>query len=141
VRTKEDLLELAAASFGFLESSGGACRTDDVHETTLGYPLGEAFVELELDWRERAAFVLVGWCQDGRIPDGYYVDSYGTVVRHHLTAVLDRGDAADRAAAGRLRKAVKLSGPEAMAGQINAFADVLRAVSPRLPALLTDLSG
>jgi hypothetical protein len=107
--------------------------------TTLVYPLGETFVELELDWREQAAFVLVGWCRDGEIPDGYYVDSYGTIVRHHLGAVLKHGDPTDRAADARLREALKSSGPEAMAQQIHAYSDVLRATHTRLPALLANL--
>ncbi|WP_432945996.1 hypothetical protein ACQPXM_07055 [Kribbella sp. CA-253562] len=107
--------------------------------TTLVYPLGETFAELELDWREQAAFVLVGRCRDGEIPDGYYVDSYGTVVRHHLAGVLEHGDLADRAAAARIREVVKLSGPEAMARQIDTFSEVLRAIHPRLTELLGKL--
>jgi hypothetical protein len=107
--------------------------------TTLVYSLGGTFAELELDWREQAVFVLVGRCRDGRIPDGYYVDSYGTVVRHHLGKVLDHGDPADQAAAARLREVVKLSGPEAMIRQIDEFSDALRAVHARLPELLTNL--
>jgi hypothetical protein len=90
VTTREDLIAAAARSLGFLEQSGRgpARRTDHGDMTRPVYPLGETFVELELDWREQAVFVLVGRCRDGRIPDGYYVDSHGTVVRHHLGKVL-----------------------------------------------------
>jgi hypothetical protein len=139
--TRDELLGLAETAFDFLDASvlHGKQRRDKSDMTILAYPLGATFVELELDWREQAAFVLVGWCRGGEIPDGYYVDSYGTVVRHHVGAVLERGEPADRAAAERLRKAIKGSGPEAMAQQIRAYSDVLRAVHARLPALLTNL--
>jgi hypothetical protein len=63
---------LAETAFGFLDQPRPRARQriDKPFKTTLVYPLGETFVELELDWREQAAFVLVGWCRDGEIPDG-----------------------------------------------------------------------
>jgi hypothetical protein len=139
--TRDDLLALAETAFGFLDPSEPHAKKkiDKSDMTTLAYPLGETFVELELDWRERAAFVLVGWCRNGRIPEGYYTDSHGTVVRHSLAAVLNRGNATDRAAADRLRKAIKASGAEAMARQIRAYAEVLRVTYARLPELLSNL--
>lgn len=139
--TRDDLLALAVTAFSFLDQSTPPARQriDKPFQATLVYPLGQAFVELELDWREQAAFVLVGWCRDGKTPDGYYVDSHGTVVRHHLGAVLERGQPADRAAAARLHEALESSGPEAMAQQIRAYGDVLRATHARLPELLSNL--
>ncbi|WP_433006930.1 hypothetical protein [Kribbella sp. CA-294648] len=139
--TREEVLASVEMSLRFLEQlgRGGPRRADGGIQTTLAYSLGETFVEVELDWREQAVFVLVGWCQDGEIPDGYYVDGHGTQVRHHLAAVLEHGEPTDQAAARRLDEAVKRSGPEAMIRQIDAFSDVLRAVHPRLPALLPNL--
>jgi hypothetical protein len=132
---------LAETAFEFLDPSGPHAkqRRDKGDMTTLAYPLGDTFVELELDWREQSAFVLVGWCRDGEIPDGYYGDSHGRVARRHLGAVLERGGPADRAADARLREAIKGSGPEAMARQIDTYAEVLRATYARLPELLSNL--
>ncbi len=139
--TRDDLVALAETALGFLDQSTPTARQriDKPFRTSLVYPLGETFVELELDWREQAAFVLVGWCRDGEIPDGYYVDSSGTVARHHFGAVLERGEQTDRAAEARLRKAIKASGPEAMARQIHTYAEVLRVTYARLPELLSNL--
>ena len=138
---KDQVVGLALTAFGFLEGSTSVARrrADTSVQTTFGYVLGETFVEVELDWREQAVFVLVGWCRDGEVPDGYYVDSRGTVVRHQLGAVLERGQSADRAAAARLHEALRSSGPKAMARQIDAYSDVLRAAHARLPELLSNL--
>jgi hypothetical protein len=53
--------------------------------------------------------------------------------------VLERGEQTDRAAEARLRKAIKASGPEAMARQIQTYAEVLRVTYARLPELLSNL--
>ena len=50
----------------------------------LGDKLG---LELELDWRDFAVFVLVVRLEDGKLPSGYYV-SNGKKCRKHLLNVL-----------------------------------------------------
>ncbi len=103
----------------------------------LAYLRPDLFVEVELDWRERAVFVLVGSPINGKRPDGYYVDSAGHKVRWHLSAVLDAGGCSEPAA--RLRELMKGSGREAMLDQVSGYAVVLRVALPVLPALVRQL--
>lgn len=117
-------LDFLRTDFGFrLEVEDGAAQT------VMAYVGDRYTLELELDWRERAAFLLVARTENGQRPPGYYVHA-GRRVRTHLTAVLDGGDAEDRLLADVLRAAVKDSGQAAMERQIGryaaALADVLR---------------
>jgi len=99
--------------------------------------LPEVFVEIELDWQEGAAFVLVGQPVDAQRPDGYYVDSAGRKVRWHLGAVLEEGGHTERALS--LKRLVKKSGPAAMLEQVDAYAAELLGLQPGLAALVQQL--
>jgi len=129
----------ATEAFRFLESSAEATRSAEVgaDRSLIAYVLPEAFVEIELDWEEWAAFVLVGQLVDGHRPDGYYVDSAGRKVRWQLGAVLEEGGHAERAL--NLKLLVRNSGPTAMIEQIDAYASELLALQPSLAALLRQL--
>ena len=62
---------------------------DESLQSTLAYVLPDACFEIEFDWREEAAFVLV--CRrtpEGRRP-GYYTHG-GLTMRVHLAEALER---------------------------------------------------
>jgi hypothetical protein len=117
----------AQSDFAFLEDV--AARPVEVEDeawcTVLAYPIGTITVEVELDWRERCAFVLVCRTVDRRRPPGYYMHD-GRRMRVHLAQALDGGDEQDRAAARLLRSATSGSGPEAMATQLHSSSSILR---------------
>ncbi|MEN0061360.1 MAG: hypothetical protein AAGA48_04370 [Myxococcota bacterium] len=54
--------------------------------THLDYLSTELGVEIEFDWREFQAFVLLVRLEGGELPDGYYVAN-GRTVRKHLKEV------------------------------------------------------
>lgn len=108
--------------------------------TVVATVLPDVFIELELDWQEQAAFILVGEPVDGHRPAGYYVDPQGRKVRWHLSAALDRSpDPTIRGTAKRLREVTQRSGIDAMVAQVDTSADVIREVLPHLPALVRQL--
>lgn len=136
---KRDIEAHAVESFRFLEDSTGAARSSDLGSarSLIAYVLPEVFVEVELDWQEWAAFVLVGQTVDGKRPNGYYVDSDGRKVRWHLGAVLEEGGHVGRSR--DLKRLVKNSGPGAMLEQLDAYAVELVALLPNLAFLLRQL--
>ena len=85
------------------------------------------FAEVELDWRENAVFVLVGALSNGLVPDGYYVSTDGNRARWHLAEVLESCERRD--SASELRRAVSAADPQEMNDQVEAFAEVMRAVT------------
>jgi hypothetical protein len=89
----------AAEAFGFLRKSPTvASRLErEGGRSLLTYLLPEVFVEIELDWRELAVFVLVGEPVEGKLPGGYYVDGRGRKVRWHVAAALEEGGYAESA--------------------------------------------
>lgn len=105
--------------------------------TRLPLVLSEAFVEVELDWREGAVFVLFGLLVDGRRPSGYYVDDAGQRVRWHLHEVLNEAGHEQRV--NKLRPPVKQLGAQAMLHQIDVLAAELPTVLQDLPPLIHDL--
>ncbi|MBQ0894747.1 hypothetical protein KBX37_16845 [Micromonospora sp. U56] len=134
--------EHAGEAFQFLADDDGCIAM--VHRerdrSVLAYVLPQVFVEVELDWEERAAFLLVGEPADGGRPAGYYVDPQGRKVRWHLTAALDRSpDPEHRGMAKRLRQVTRRSGFDAMVAQVDGYADAIREVLPQLPALVREL--
>lgn len=76
----------AKQAFGFLDGFGGKLDSYDQesHRSLLAYLFPDPFLEVELDWREGAVFVLVGAPVNGRRPEGYYVSPRGDTVRWHL---------------------------------------------------------
>ena len=102
--------------------------------TRLRFKLETVFVEVELDWREGAVFVLVGELVEGQVPDGYYVDSSGRKSRWHLGPVLENGGR--DGSARRLRLVSKPSGQRAMLDQLVAFSEELRLSIDELPTLI-----
>lgn len=131
----------AREAFGFLEeapgTTGGLERQG--YRLLVSYVLRDVFVEIEMDWRESAVFILVGETVDGQRPSGYYVDRVGRHARWHLGAALKEGDFAEQA---RTFKAVtKRSGPQAMLEQLGAYSVTLRMALPELPRLLHKLQA
>lgn len=55
--------------------------------TSLTYLKGNIGVELELDWRDFYAFLLIVRLENGKIPKGYYV-SGGLKCREHLANII-----------------------------------------------------
>ena len=124
-----EIVSYARRRFEFLESEFGARPEADDPDTpsVLAWVMEPNSFELELDWREQAAFLLVARTEGGRRPDGYYMND-GHRVRIHLAEVL--GDPPE------LRAVVRRSGPEAMREQIDSYASLLeqalRSDDPRL---------
>ena len=59
--------------------------------TRIDYLSSNLGIELELDWRDFAFFVLVVRLDNGKLPNGYYV-SNGRKCRKHLLSVLNERD-------------------------------------------------
>ena len=128
-----DIVAEARSAFGFLEHAGGrSVEVDDgAWRTVLAYTVGSITIEVELDWREGAVFVLVCRTVNGRRPPGYYMHD-GRRMRVQLTDVLDGGNEQDRAAARRLRDVVHRSGADAMRAQVLEYSAVMRGESDRI---------
>jgi len=126
------LVDSAKGAMAFLVADFGFSTeiTGETSRTVLAYMLPTLFFEIELDWRENSAFLLVGLMQDGRRPDGYYVDSAGRKVRWHLATVLSecREDPTLNEAFVSIRSVANGSGAAAMTKQIEVFAKCLRVV-------------
>lgn len=133
-RTRDEIVSHAREAFGFLGRAGARPVTADDRSTatTLVYVLDPVTVEVELDWQEAAAFLLIGRTVDGKRPPGYYVHD-GKRMRVHLAEVLGSGTDEDRAVAQRLREVTRQSGPDAMRAQIQAYAEALHRLLDRLP--------
>jgi hypothetical protein len=56
--------------------------------TRITYVNTEVGIELELDWRDLAAFLLIVRLDGGKLPDGYYVAN-GKTCRKHLSRVIE----------------------------------------------------
>ncbi len=129
----------ARKAFSFLEATTSAASTleREPDRSLLSYLLGNVFVEIELDWREMAVFVLLGETVEGKRPSGYYVDNVGRRVRWHIGAALTEGNYHENAR--NLRTVVKESGFQAMFNQIDAYSVGLRTVLSELPRLIQQL--
>ena len=140
-RTSKTEIEAHARSvFGFLEDPLVETTNTlerESHRSLLSYVVGDVFVEIELDWRESAVFILVGEAVDGHRPSGYYVDGAGRRVRWHLSAALQEGDYAEQVR--NLTAVTKRSGRQAMLDQIDAQSVSLRTALPELPHLVQQL--
>jgi hypothetical protein len=135
-RTEEEharqALQFLVSDHGFTSHVGR-----EEYRTVLAYSSPNIFFEMELDWRERAAFLLVGRSRDGGRPDGYYMDSQGRRVRWHLAQILANcAEPRLAGAAAEIRCVANVSGPEAMSTQIETFAEWLRKIAVDLDTFM-----
>jgi hypothetical protein len=127
-RSESDRSELVARARDCLDlgAVGGRLEVDDdPHRTVVAYVLPDACFEVELDWREMAAFGLVCRTVDAGRPGGYYMLE-GQRVRVHLLDALQAVGLIDEHEAARLRRMNRASGPQAMAHQVASLCDLLR---------------
>jgi hypothetical protein len=133
-----DVVSVARDRLRFLEADYAA-RVEVAEEggqTVVAYVMSPHTFELELDWREGVAFMLVARTTDGKRPGGYYMHD-GQRVRIHLGEVLENGTDEDQRLEAELRSVAKGRGPEAMKSQIDRYAKVLgQALRAKSPALL-----
>lgn len=94
MRQKEQIIEFAKAVFDPLVENHGFMPptvTVDRATTQIDFLSREVGIEIEFDWRDFEAFVLVVRLEAGRLPNGYYV-SRGRTCRKHLHEVFrERG--------------------------------------------------
>lgn len=125
--SRDHIVALAREEFRFLESDRGLRfeaenRSD---RTVLAYVGEQATFEVEMDWRERAAFLLVCRTVAGGRPPGYYAHD-GRRVRVHLVQALELAGVSDPQATADLRSATRRSGSAAMESQLRLSASTLR---------------
>ena len=131
---RDGVVAFAKEAFGFLIDVGYRLEvTDEASATTLAYVGDPLTFEVELDWLDRIAALLVCRTVDGRPPPGYYLHE-GRLMRVHLLEALEFGPGADRSAASELRHVLGSDGPDAMTAQVSGYASVLRAVIDGLPS-------
>jgi hypothetical protein len=138
--SRNEIIGFARDALGFLADAAGAKLEvkDGASQTVLAYVVGPLTYEVELDWRERVAVLLVCRTIDGHRPPGYYTHG-GERVRVHLAQALSSGDEDDRRAAERLRSAPRGSGGDAMKTQIMRLASALRDAIDHLPSYMDSI--
>ena len=127
VAGEEGLIDWGRRAFEFLEHRGwsrGSEHHPDMERLTYRGP--ELSFELELDWREQTAFLLVCRTVDGHLPGGYYSDQ-GRRVRLHLADALSSTGVLTKADAASFRETQRVRGAAGMRAQIDMFATKLRA--------------
>ncbi len=135
---REVLEASASVAFGFLVGLGARASQDsDPQISRLSFVLPRNFVEVELDWKEEAVFVLVGELEGGEVPGGYYVDGLGRKVRWHLGVVLREGGFVQESE--RLRLATRKSGQQAMLEQISLLSEALESAVEDLSSLIQNV--
>lgn len=131
--SRDDIVTYSQEAFGFLE--GVARRPVEIEteslRTVLVYTGGSITIEVELDWQEWAAFLLLCRTVDGRRPPGYYMHE-GKRMRVHFTEALADGTDQDRVIARKLRSVARESGPDAMREQVQEFSAALHGVVDQL---------
>ncbi|MBC6458888.1 hypothetical protein [Actinomadura sp. HBU206391] len=85
--TPAELVEFAQRELAFLAQGGMDGLDERGTQTVLAYVRPEITLELELDWREETAFMLVCRTVGGRPPPGYYRHD-GRLMRMHLAEAL-----------------------------------------------------
>jgi hypothetical protein len=138
---REDVERSAADAFRFLTEDFGFAHHTRVfgYGTVFEYVRDDCFVEVELDFRDSVASVLVGESRDGRIPDGYYLDTSGRKARWHIGEVLPGNESASlRETTIQLhrRRRPRL---DAMLEEIQVLSRTLGEVAPDLPGRLSAL--
>ena len=126
-----EVLDHAEQRLAFLEGQHGLKRREQSEGVTtrLGYLGGELGFEVEIDWREAGAFLLVVRLWDGRLPAGGYYLYEGRRIRRHLAEVTA---ASFPGATKQLREAYGLGHPDRtqlLKLQVDAYADVLHTVA------------
>jgi hypothetical protein len=87
---RKDIEDFAVNEFGALLVEYGYAPGEVEHDdvlTRIDFLRRDLAVEIELDWREFMAFVLLVHLKNGMLPDGYYVAD-GKTCRKHLGRVL-----------------------------------------------------
>lgn len=111
--------------FSFLEEKGARVVVEPRSgQTTVAYISDPLTFEVELDWRETAAFLLVARTTEKRRPPGYYVHG-GKRMRVHLMEALRRSNSLRPETEKRLKDAMGGSGEQAMLKQLRLFSDEL----------------
>lgn len=86
----KEIEDFALSEFGILLVEHGYSAAefarDDV-KTRIEFFKNDIAVEIELDWRDFIAFVLLVRLKDGKLPNGYYV-AEGKKCRKHLGKVV-----------------------------------------------------
>lgn len=121
------LVEYAAERLSFLERIGARVQVLPVagDASRLDYVLPSVTFEMEFDWHEQAAFLLVCRTEAGGAPGGYYVHD-GAVVRVHVLEALRKLGLFDPDRSRSIKTVMARSGPEAMRQQIDAYAELLQ---------------
>jgi|CXWL01.1.fsa_nt_gi Arc/MetJ-type ribon-helix-helix transcriptional regulator len=139
-KQQKEVFQEAEAAFSFLAKSGfeSARSSREGSMTTLRWLHSRIGLELELDWHEFYAFLMVVRLEDGHLPDGYYV-SRGEAVRFHLLSMAqERGWDLPRGLLDRLKaRGANDQRPRTTAeilSLIEVYAEATRALLPRLLA-------
>ena len=120
------ILSTTRTLFSFLEEKGARVVVEPRSgQTTLAYISDPLTFEIELDWRDRAAFLLVARTVGEHRSPGYYMDA-GSLMRVHLIEALRRSKSLSAATENRLKEAMSRSGEKAMLTQLRLFSDELR---------------
>ncbi len=139
--SRSDVLALEKEAFSFLAEEGFTRRkiVDITLLTTFAYVSPEVVFETSMDWRDRYASVYVCRAIDGGPPPGWIVHE-GRHVRDTLYEALRTGDENDRAAAARLREAIRGAyGYQRMLDELSASAPALRRSVPSILARLDEI--
>ena len=116
----------ARSAFQFLERRGATIQAEDRPDRTiLAYVENPLTYEVELDWREGAAFLLVAQTVNGDRPGGYYTDE-GRRVRVHLLEALRKAGVSSPENERCLEAVTALSGREAMISQLTTLSSLLQ---------------
>jgi hypothetical protein len=123
---RDRVVSAARGLFAFLEERGASVEEEESSDmTVIAYIDDQATFEVELDWLEGAAFLLVARTIAGHRPPGYYV-SEGRRVRVHLIEALRKAGLLDAPMERRLKDVMKDSGEDGMSSQLKVLAAELR---------------
>jgi hypothetical protein len=123
---RSQVLSTARTLFNFLEEGGASVEVEHRGDKTIIAYVGDpATIEVELDWLESAAFLLVGRTVAGHRPPGYYL-SKGKRVRVHLIEALRKAGLLEPPMEKRLKDVMRGSGEGAMLVQLEVLASELR---------------
>jgi hypothetical protein len=138
-RTREEILAMADSAFSFLDETATRKARFVGTTTVVAYVVGAITIELEFDWRERSAFLLVARTVSGERPPGYYTHN-GVRMRRHLANVLaDYGGPHEKELAAKLRTTQAKSGADAIVSQVSLFAGIVRATLPFIQDHATEI--
>jgi hypothetical protein len=87
---RQEIEEFAVKEFSSLLLQHGFSSpqlTRENHATRIDFLFEDIAIEVELDWRDFAAFLLIVQLENGSLPNGYYV-SNGKPSRKHISEVI-----------------------------------------------------